>query len=121
MADNRTEALVNAFLQNKNMEQRQDYLTRGRRFAGLEVGLLNEDWIAAVRNWLVRKDRTTERMMDDLAAELRLRGLEPKYDAVKKELADRYAQLQKTEQTKTQKEVARRIGKFLRESQRPLQ
>jgi hypothetical protein len=30
-------------------------------------------------------------MMDDLAAELRLRGLEPPYGAVEQELADRSA------------------------------
>jgi hypothetical protein len=29
------EAIVNAFLQNKSMQQMQDYLARGRRFARL--------------------------------------------------------------------------------------
>ena len=41
----RVETIVNAFFQNKSMEQRQDYLTRGRRFANVEVGRLNADWI----------------------------------------------------------------------------
>jgi hypothetical protein len=44
----------------------------GRRFAKFDVERLNKDWIIAVR----RKHRTKERMMDDLAAELRLSRLE---------------------------------------------
>jgi hypothetical protein len=52
----RAETMVNAFLQNKSMEQRQDYLTRGRRFANVDVGRLNADWILAVRRWLARKN-----------------------------------------------------------------
>ena len=81
------DAIVNGFLQHKSLEQTQDYLARGRRFAKLDVEQLNEDWINAVRGWLAHKDRTNERMMDDLAAELRLRGVEPAYAAVEQELS----------------------------------
>ena len=114
------EAIVNAFLQHKSMKQMQDYLARGRRFAKLDVERLNEDWIIAVRSWLAHKDRTKERMMDDLAAELRLRGLEPPYGAVEQELADRSAQTNEAERKKTVREVAREIGEFMRENDRPL-
>jgi hypothetical protein len=86
------EATVNAFLQHKSMEPMQNYLARDRRFAKLDIGRLNKDWIIAVRSWLTHKDRTKERLMDDLAAELRSRGLEPPYGAVELELADRSAQ-----------------------------
>ena len=86
------EAIVNAFLQHKRMQETQDYLVRGRRFAKLDVGRLNKDWIIAVRSWLAHKRRTKERVMDDLAAELRLRGLEPPYGAVEQELVDRSTQ-----------------------------
>jgi len=102
------------------MEQIQDYLARGRRFAKLDVGQLKEDWIIAVRSWLAHKDRTAERMMDGLAAELRLRGLEPPYGAVEQELADRSAQTKETERKKALREVAREIGEFMRENARPL-
>jgi len=114
------EAMVNAFLQHKSMEQMQDYLARGRRFAELDIGRLNKDWIIAVRSWLANKDRTKERMMDDLAAELRLRGVEPAYAAVEQELADR-SQTNEAERKKTVREVAREIGEFMRENERPLQ
>jgi len=115
------EAIVNAFLQHKSMKQMQDYLARGRRFAELDIGRLNKDWIIAVRSWLANKDRTKERMMDDLAAELRLRGVEPPYTAVKQKLADSSAQTKETKRKKIQRAVAREIGDFMRENQRPLQ
>jgi hypothetical protein len=115
------EAIVNAFLQHKSLEQTQDYLVRGRRFAKLDVAQLNKDWIIAVRIWLAHKDRTKERKMDDLVAELRLRGLESPYGAVEQELADRSAQTKETERKKVLRAVAREIGGFMRENQRPLQ
>jgi hypothetical protein len=115
------EAVVNAFLQHKSMEQVQAYLARGRRFANLDVERLNTDWINAVRSWLAHKHRTKERKMDDLVAELRLRGLEPPYGAVEQELADRSSQTSQAERKKTVRQVAREIGKFMRENDRPLQ
>jgi len=115
------EAIVNAFLKHTSLEQTQDYLVRGRRFAKLDVTQLNEDWIIAVRSWLAHKDRTNERMMDDLVAELRLRRLEPRYGAVEQEFADRSAQTKETERKKVLSAVAREIGEFMRENQRPLQ
>jgi hypothetical protein len=114
-------AIVDAFLQHKSMEQMQDYLAGGRRFAKLDVGRLNKDWIIAVRSWLAHKDRTKERMMDDLAAELRLRRLEPPYGAVEQELADRSAQTNQADRKRSVRGVAREIGEFMRENDRPLQ
>jgi hypothetical protein len=111
-------AIVTAFLQNKSLEQTQDYLVRGRRFAKLDVGQLNEDWIIVVRSWLAHKDRTKERMMDDLAAELRLRKLEPPYGAVEQELADRSAQTNEAERRKAFREIAREIDEFKCEIER---
>src|SRR5215510_16295951 len=101
------EVVVNTFLQHKSLEQTQDYLVRGRRFAKFDVAQMNEDWIIAVRSWLAHKNRTNERMMDDLAAELRLRGLEPPYSAVEQELADRSVQMKEAERKRTVREVAR--------------
>jgi hypothetical protein len=113
------ETVVNAFLQHKSMKQMQDYLARGRRFAKLDVGRLNKDWIIVVRSWLAHKHRTKERVMDDLAAELRLRGLEPPYGAVEQELADRSAQKNQAQRKRTAREVAREIGELMRENDTP--
>ena len=59
-------------------------------------------------------------MMDDLAAELRLRKLEPPYSVVEQGLADRSAQTKEAERKKAFREVAREIGEFMRENDRPL-
>ena len=116
--EDRAGAIVNAFLQNKSMEQKLDYLARGRRFAKLAVGQLKEDWIIAVRSWLARKDQTDEIMMDDLASELRLRRLEPPYRAVEQELAKRFADTEESGRKGKIRQVAREIGKFVREYKR---
>jgi hypothetical protein len=119
--EDRAKSNIHAFLQHRIKELRRDYLARGgRRFAAVDLGQLNEDWINATRNWLARKDRTTERMMDDLTAELRLRGLEPPYDAVKQELATRFAGIKEAEQTKIGRAIARQIGVFVRAKSRSI-
>jgi hypothetical protein len=119
MADDPREgskAVVNRFLQHKSMEQIKDYLAHGRRFAKLDVGRLKTDWITAVRSWLAHKGRTAERMMDDLAAELRLRKLEPPYGTIDQKLADRSAQMKEAERKQALRAVAREIGEFMREN-----
>jgi hypothetical protein len=118
---NRAVALIDQFLQHRKMEQTQDYLNRGRRFAALEAGQLSEDWVNAVRMWLARKDNSRERTMDDLAAELELRGSEPPYEEVKQELAARFADIEEVEQTEVGKQFAQQIAMFMRERHRTLQ
>jgi hypothetical protein len=117
----RAVALIDQFLQHRKMEQTQDYLSRGRRFAGLDSERLNQDWVDAVRGWLACKDRSGERTMDDLAAELELRGSEPPYEAVKQELAARFAAIETIEQTKVGRQFAREIATFARDRHRTLQ
>jgi len=113
--------LIDQFLQQKKMEQTQDYLGRGRRFKGLDSSQLNDDWVSAVRRWLARKDRSREQTMDDLAAELELRGAEPPYHAVKQELAAGFAAIEKVEQTKVGKQFARDLALFMRDRPKMLQ
>jgi hypothetical protein len=118
--EHRAKKNIYAFLQRRSIEQRRSYLARGRRFLVLDVGHLSKSWITAVNNWLARKDRASEIMMDDLTAELRLRGLEPPYDAVKHELATRFAGMDEATQRKAGRKFAREIGMFIRESDKSL-
>src|SRR5215469_1565003 len=111
---------IHDFFERRNIEQRRKYLARGRRFVVLDAGQLGKSWIAAVRNWLARKDRTAEVTMDDLTAELRLRGLEPPYEAIKHELALRFAGIDEVAQRKAGRKFAREIGMFIRESDKSL-
>ena len=112
----RAKTNIHDFLQRRNIEQRRKYLARGRRFVVLDAGQLGKSWIAAVRNWLARKDRPAEVTMDDLTAELRLRGLEPPYEAIKHELALRFTGIGEVAQRKLVREFARQIGMPVTES-----
>jgi hypothetical protein len=67
--EHRAKKNIYAFLQRRSIEQRRSYLARGRRFLVLDVAQLSKSWITAVNNWLARKDRASEIMMDDLTAE----------------------------------------------------
>ena len=107
---------VHTFLQHRSTEQRRNYLARGRRFIALDVRELSKSWVAAVRNWLTRKDRAAEITMDDLTAELRLRGLEPPYEAIKQELASRFADTDEITGKKLVREFARHISMVVRRS-----
>jgi hypothetical protein len=118
--EHRAKKNIYAFLQRRSIEQRRSYLARGRRFVVLDVGQLSKSWITAVKNWLARKDRANEVTMDDLTAELRLRGLEPPYDAVTQELATRFGRINGVSQEKAEREFARQIGRFTREKDKPL-
>ena len=118
--ERRAETKIYAFLQHGIREQRRKYLARGRRFVILEVEQLSKSWITAVRNWLACKDRAAEVTMDDLTAELRLRGLEPPYDAVKQELATRFGRISEVAQKIVGREFAREIGMFRPENDKPL-
>lgn len=116
--EGQTGAIIHAFLQNKRMEQTQDYLSRGRRFAQLDLGDLNQNWIIAVRSWLARKDPTNELIMDDLASELALRQLEPPYGALKHELMQRFAQANKSQRTEKIRDIVQAIGEFVSDNER---
>ena len=116
----RTKTDIHDFFERRNIEQRRKYLARGRRFVVLDAGQLGKSWIAAVRNWLARKDRAAEVTMDDLTAELRLRGLEPPYEAVKHELALRFVGIDEVAQEKFVREFARQIGMPMTKSNEPL-
>ena len=112
--------VIDAFLRKRSMEQQQCYLLRGRRFADFDVGQLNGDWIHAVRKWLAGKDRSDELTMDDLAAELRLRGLEPPYRAVKQDLVNRSVQMGEAEREKARTELAQDVAQFTNDDDRLL-
>jgi hypothetical protein len=116
--ERRAETKIYAFLQHGIREQRRKYLARGQRFVILEVEQLSKSWITAVRNWLACKDRAAEVTMDDLTAELRLRGLEPPYEAIKQELAVRFAGTDEVAHRKVVREFARQIGMFVRSRER---
>ena len=79
--------LTYAWLQNKPLELAQDYLARGRRYAGLPTDEVKTRWVAAFRE-MVADLRAPERQQaaQDLEAELTLRKEDVPYDLVRTEL-----------------------------------
>ena len=118
MHEDRAKAIVDSFLQNKSMEQTQDYLARGRRFSEIDVAQLNEGWITAVGSWLAHKSHSNERTMDDLASELRLRRLEPPYHAIEKELANRLTQADAPAREEKIRHFVQEVCEFMDENER---
>jgi hypothetical protein len=84
-----------ALMLHSLMEETKAYLERGRVFARTGVEELEEKWIRAFRNWAASGHGGGTRLMDDLAAKLRLQNLEPPYAAVKAEIADMKAAIVK--------------------------
>jgi len=109
--------VLNEFLRHQIRELRHAYLERGRRFGMLDPRRLELAWTDAVRSWLGRKEPETEQLMDDLTAELRLRGIEPPYQDIEADLAARWRLTKPADRQKAQKRLARSVGKFARDSQ----
>jgi hypothetical protein len=82
-ADKRLEREVDAIVQSELMEETAAYLSRGRPHASLTAQEAGQQWVAAYTRWFAERTAERQREWDDLAAELRLRGLEPPYDTVR--------------------------------------
>jgi hypothetical protein len=80
-------ALVEEFLQHALMKESADYARRGVSYASALVSDINDQWTAAFQAVFTQQQQHRIREMDDLAAELRIRGLEPPYDRVEQEVA----------------------------------
>ena len=64
------------YLQHALMNETKAYFDRGRRFANVDVAQLKEKWVVIFKAYFADHTRQQGLEMDDLAAELRLRGLD---------------------------------------------
>lgn len=76
-----------AFLENNQMKETQEYLSRGRRFQSMDLDTLNNAWAALFRAF-ADGDRRRTSEMDDMGAEMRLRGCGYPGELVKDALDD---------------------------------
>ena len=91
MAEEETDRAQAAdFLANELARETQSYLERGRRLQGLTDAQLASKWVADFRSWQASRAATDDpgnfADLDDTAAELRLRNLEPPSDQVQNEV-----------------------------------
>jgi hypothetical protein len=106
-------ALAEEFLAHALMNETADYVQRGRRFLSLPLSELDDRWIATFRDVFTNSlvDRIVE--MDDLAAELRLRGLDSPYGRVADEIAKMTADLEKIGPNSATPNIKSAIQEFL--------
>ena len=69
--------LVKAFLDHSEMEFIRSYLERGRSFADVPTEGVEEAWATAFKLACVHGQTSHKIELNDLTAELRLRGLDP--------------------------------------------
>ena len=91
MAEEETDRAQAAdFLASELARETQSYLERGRRLQGLTKAQLASKWVADFRSWRASRADTDDpgnfADLDDTAAELRLRNLEPPSDQVQSEV-----------------------------------
>ena len=112
-------ALAEAYLQHELMNKTKAYLDRGRRFAQLDVTQLADRWIAVFTAYFAQHYRKQGDEMDDLAAELRLRGLDPPFEAVSAEISKLQGSLKRLGSNAKSSELDRKIIDFLEQQRKP--
>ena len=114
------QAQLQAIYLHYAMEETKDYLERGRRFADIEDGKLTQRWAEAFRRWAKHRSDDNQREVDDLIAELRLRGTaEPPYDMVQPELDAMRAEIESDPGPATENAMTK-IREFLRARNKPM-
>jgi hypothetical protein len=78
--------LHGGLLRAAHMNQAQSYLERGRYLKNHSDSELLETWVEAFERWFGSRSCQTGRKMDDVATEIRLRGLAIPYDRVRPQI-----------------------------------
>jgi hypothetical protein len=119
MIERRENAIINALLASERMECTRNYLSRGRRFGGMETDEIKQRWIAATRKYQVSYGEVDPREMDDLTSELDLRKVEPPREAVRDETKRVAERIKRDDDPETHARVRARIRKFLDDLESP--
>ena len=87
-ADDDNDELMRGWIDNRLLDQIQDYVGRGRRLAGIDYARLRRQWIASMNLWSTKSANAEDhKLREDIQAELQLRGHPLPYDCVKDDLA----------------------------------
>jgi hypothetical protein len=76
MSDKKLDEELLAMFANTKMEDQQSYLARGRAMHAEGVETLISNWLVQVHAWADDKPDFDRRLMDDIEAELHLRGMD---------------------------------------------
>jgi hypothetical protein len=75
MANEKLDQELFAMFANTKMEAQQSYLSRGRILHPEETEKLSSNWLTQINAWADDQPNFNRRLMDDIEAELGLRGL----------------------------------------------
>jgi hypothetical protein len=119
--DHDEDELIDAdeYLQHALMNEMKAYFDRGKRFATLDVAQLNERWIVVFKAYFADHNRQQGLEMDDLAAELRLRGLDPPFESVKAEISKLQGALKRIGPHASSPEFEQKVSEFLEQRSKP--
>ena len=99
------------------MQEIENYLERGRLFHVLTTTQLANRWVTSFRAWCTSDFDGDTAELKDIAAELRLRGMEPPYEKV---LDERKAMVEKIARDGPHNPgVPARIAKFREDPKKP--
>jgi hypothetical protein len=107
------------YLQHVLMNETKAYFDRGRRFAKLDVTQVNEKWVVVFKAYFADHNREQGLEMDDLAAELRLRGLDPPFEGVQAEISKLEGALKRIGPHASSPEFDRKVSEFLEQRSKP--
>ena len=119
--DGRANAMADAILANALLEETAQYLWRGRQFKTTSEVELKLRWVEALRRWIKTHSPGNVRQLDDLSAELRLRGLEPPEDSVQPELSSMVEEIRRDYASDLEclEDIAKRIAEFRMAMEKP--
>jgi hypothetical protein len=81
MANNRSNSLVEDFLESKRVDHIADYVQRGRRYGSLNDGDLMAKWLASLKSMAdAPREPMFSAAFEDAEAELALRKIDPRCD-----------------------------------------
>lgn len=75
--------LAESYIQHELMNETRAYIERGRGLGRSSDQDVLDMWAATFERWFEHRTTENTQNMDDAAAELRLRGLEPPYEQVR--------------------------------------
>jgi hypothetical protein len=112
-------SLAASYLQHELLNETRDYLERGRALQGVsDVEVLNA-WVASFEQWFEKRTEKNARLMDDAAAELRLRGVDQPEDRVKSKINTLRTELKRLGPDVPSEGLDRKIDEFLAERKKP--
>ena len=113
------DALASSYLQHELLNETRDYLERGRALADIDDAEALDGWVTAFEVWFEKRTKKNVRVMDDAAAELRLRGLDQPEDRVKSKINTLRTELKQLGPDVPSEGLDRKIDEFLAERKKP--